>query len=60
MASVPVVEAAKTYGPMAECLAYDQHVDSRKAVRLLGWQPSHGGFVDGVDRYFAAWKALTA
>jgi nucleoside-diphosphate-sugar epimerase len=54
---MPVAEAARTWGPMAECLALDQHVDSRKAVRLLNWQPRHGGFVDGAARYFLAWKA---
>ncbi len=53
----PVAEAAQEMGPMAEALALDQHVDSSKAVRLLGWQPRHGGFVDGAARYFAAWSA---
>jgi nucleoside-diphosphate-sugar epimerase len=57
--TTPVEEAARVYGPMAECLVLDQHVDSSKAARLLGWQPRHGGFVDGVDRYYRAWKALT-
>jgi nucleoside-diphosphate-sugar epimerase len=56
--TAPVEEAAKLLGPMAECLVLDQHVDSSKAARLLGWQPRHGGFVDGVDRYYRAWKAL--
>lgn len=55
----PVEEAHRTMGSLATCLSLDQHVDARKAVRLLGWQPRHGGFVDGVDRYFRAWKALT-
>jgi nucleoside-diphosphate-sugar epimerase len=54
--STSVAEASKTFGPMAECLALDQHVDSSKAARLLGWQPRHAGFVDGVERYFRAWK----
>jgi nucleoside-diphosphate-sugar epimerase len=53
---VPVEEAAKTLGGLATSLALDQHVDSRKAVSRLGWQPRHGGFVDGVDAYYAAWK----
>lgn len=57
---VPVDEAKKMFGPMADCLALDQHVDSRKAVRMLGWQPHHGGFVDGAARYFTAWKAAAA
>ena len=44
-------------GTLAECLALDQHVDSRKAVRLLGWQPLHGGFADEVEECYEAWKA---
>ncbi|HTF86802.1 MAG TPA: NAD-dependent epimerase/dehydratase family protein [Planctomycetota bacterium] len=51
------VESQAAYRAMAECLAFDQHVDASKAVRMLGWQPRHGGFVDGVARYFTAWKA---
>jgi len=43
--------------PLAECLALNQHVDSSKAFRLLGWQPRHGGFADGAARYYQAWKA---
>jgi nucleoside-diphosphate-sugar epimerase len=54
---VPVADAAKGMGDFAECLALDQHVDSRKAVRLLGWQPKHGGFVDGVETCYMSWKA---
>ena len=53
---VPVEDAARTLGDLAASLALDQHVDSRKAVSRLGWQPRHGGFVDGVDTYYAAWK----
>jgi nucleoside-diphosphate-sugar epimerase len=53
----PVAEAAKAMGPYADCLAVDQHVDSRKAVRLLGWQPRHGGFLDEVGLFYEAWKA---
>ncbi len=55
--AVPLAEATKTLGAYAECLTLNQHADSRKAVRMLGWQPRHGGFVDGVTRYFAAWRA---
>lgn len=54
---IPVAEAAKHMGPFAECLALNQHVDSRKAMRLLGWQPRHGGFVDEVHIFYASWKA---
>ena len=55
--AVPLAEAAKAYGGMAECLAMSQHVDSSKAVRLLHWQPRHGGFADRTATYFASWKA---
>ncbi|MEW5875043.1 MAG: NAD-dependent epimerase/dehydratase family protein [Candidatus Zixiibacteriota bacterium] len=57
---IPVSKAAETLGGFAECLALDQHVDSSKAVRLLGWQPRHGGFLDGVRTYFEAWRASQA
>jgi nucleoside-diphosphate-sugar epimerase len=57
VATVPLDEAMKTMGPYARCLIVNQHVDSSKAVRMLGWQPRHGGFVDGVARYFVSWKA---
>ena len=56
--AVPVADARAKMGPFADCLALDQHVDSRKAAALLGWNPQHGGFVDGVARYYTAWKAL--
>jgi len=57
---VPLAEAAKTMGDFAEALALNQHVDARKAVRLLGWQPRHGGFVDEADLYYRAWRANEA
>ena len=53
----PLEEARKTMGDFAEALALSQHVDARKTVRLLGWQPRHGGFLDDVDLYYHAWKA---
>lgn len=55
---IPLAKAAETMGDFAECFALDQHVDSRKAVSLLGWQPRHGGFVDEVQTYFESWKAV--
>jgi hypothetical protein len=54
---VPVAETAKTMGDFAECLALDQHVDGRKALLLLCWQPRHDGFADGVKAYHMSWKA---
>lgn len=57
---IPVAEAVRNVGPFAECLALNQHVDSRKAVRLLGWQPRQGGFVDEVHIFYASWRAQQA
>jgi len=54
---IPLEEAAKTMGPYAECLVLDQHVDAGKAARMLNWIPQHQSFVDGVETYFASWKA---
>jgi nucleoside-diphosphate-sugar epimerase len=54
---VSVDEALRTLGPIAYGLVMNEHVDSSKAARMLGWQPRHGGFVDAVDRCYAAWKA---
>src|SRR6266545_5998031 len=54
---LPLAEARKTMGEFADALAVNQHVDSGKAVRLLGWQPRHGGFLDEVEVFYGAWKA---
>ena len=54
-----IADAAKKLGAFAECLGFDQHIDSSKAVRLLGWQPRHAGFVDEVERLHSSWRALT-
>ncbi len=53
-------EARATFGPLVDGLALDQRVDAAKARRLLGWQPRHQGFVAGVERYAAAWRALAS
>jgi nucleoside-diphosphate-sugar epimerase len=54
---LPAAEARKTMGGFTDALIVDQHVDSRKAVSRLGWQPKHGGFCDDAASYYAAWKA---
>ena len=54
---IPVEQAVASMGPFATCLALDQHVDSWKAVRRLGWTPRHAGFVDAAPQLYAAWKA---
>lgn len=55
--TMTIAEAREKFGLYGECLALDQHVDSRKAVRMVGWQPRHGCFVDEVATYYAAWKS---
>ena len=54
---IPLEEARKKMGVFADALALDQHVESRKAVARLGWQPAHSGFEDEVETYYAAWKS---
>ena len=54
---IPLEDAVKEMGLYAECLALDQHVDGGKARRMLFWTPRHQSFVDGIETYFAAWKA---
>jgi nucleoside-diphosphate-sugar epimerase len=51
--AIPVTEAAKVMGGMAEALALDQQADSSKLERRLGWQPKHGGFLEGVRTYYS-------
>ncbi|MDE2512057.1 MAG: NAD-dependent epimerase/dehydratase family protein [Elusimicrobia bacterium] len=50
-------DAEKAFGTMAHGLVLDQHVDSSKALRRLGWNPRFGGFCDDAPRYFASWMA---
>jgi len=54
---VPAEEARKTMGVFAEGLLLDQHVDSSKALQLLGWNPRFGGFTENAARYFQSWRA---
>jgi nucleoside-diphosphate-sugar epimerase len=55
--SLSLPEAEKLYGPMAHGLAMDQHIDSSKAHKFLGWSPHFNGFPAEADRFFASWKA---
>jgi len=54
---LPVPEAVARFGAFAECLAYDQRLDSSKAERLLGWRPRRRGFVEDAGVFFEAWRA---
>ena len=60
VAELDAIEAEKKYGGMALGLALDQHVDSSKALRRLGWNPRFGGFCDDPRRYHDAWMASRA
>jgi nucleoside-diphosphate-sugar epimerase len=60
IAELDAKEAEKRYGAMMHGLALDQHVDSSKGLRRLGWTPRFGGFADDAPRYFAAWMATRA
>jgi nucleoside-diphosphate-sugar epimerase len=52
----PVADAAKIMGVWVEGLGLDQHIDSGKSRRLLGWQPRHRPFAEEAATYFEAWK----
>ncbi len=54
---VPLGEARHTLADFAECLALDQHADSGKAARLLGFRVKHHSFLAEVETFFQAWKA---
>ena len=41
----------------ADALALDQHIDSWKAVQLLGWNPRFGGFAEDAETYYQSWKS---
>jgi nucleoside-diphosphate-sugar epimerase len=56
--SIPLEAATQKLGPLAQCLALNQVIDSSKAESKLGWHPRHHGFVRGVDQYCDAWKAF--
>ena len=57
VSTIPVQKARETLGWMADAFCLNQHIDSSKATRVLGWVPRHAGFVDGVDRYYRAWES---
>lgn len=54
--SIPLEEARKTMGAMADAFALDQAVIGRRAVDL-GWRPEHPSFTEGVHAYYQEWLA---
>jgi nucleoside-diphosphate-sugar epimerase len=53
--AIPLEEARKTMGPMADALAMDQVVVSARGVEV-GWTPRHPPFVDDAPSAFREWK----
>jgi nucleoside-diphosphate-sugar epimerase len=54
--SIPLDEARKRMGAMADALALDQAAIGRRAVDL-GWRPEHPSFTQGVHPYYQEWLA---
>lgn len=52
--SVPLEEARKTMGPMADALALDQVVVAPRALEL-GWQPKQPPFIQSAGQAFREW-----
>ena len=50
-------EAENRFGVMVQGLRINQKVSSAFLRNACGWRPFQPGFVDGVNRYFRAWKA---
>ncbi|HET7826065.1 MAG TPA: NAD-dependent epimerase/dehydratase family protein [Anaeromyxobacter sp.] len=54
--AIPVEEARKTMGPMADALAMDQVVVSARGVEVR-WAPKHPPFVKDAPNAFREWRA---
>lgn len=54
---VPLPEAGRHLGQLAESLALDQNLDARKITRQLGWVARHQGFPENARSCYEAWKA---
>lgn len=47
--SVPLEEARKELGPVADALCLDQVVAARRSAEVLGWAPRYGSFREGAE-----------
>jgi nucleoside-diphosphate-sugar epimerase len=54
--AIPVEEARKTMGPMADALAMDQVVASTRGAEV-GWAPKHPPYVKDAPNAFREWRA---
>lgn len=55
--SVPLEEARKELGPMADALCLDQVVAARRSREILGWTPRYGSFREGAEPAYREWKS---
>jgi len=54
--SVPLEEARKTLGPVADALCLDQVVAARRSAEVLGWAPRYASFREGAETAYREWK----
>jgi nucleoside-diphosphate-sugar epimerase len=54
--SVPLEEARKELGPMADALCLDQVVAAPRAREVLGWRPRFASFREGAEPAFREWQ----
>jgi nucleoside-diphosphate-sugar epimerase len=54
--AVPLEEARRTMGPMADALAMDQVIASARAAEV-GWAPRHPPFVKDAPNAYREWRA---
>lgn len=57
---LPIEEAKKQFGPLAEGFLVDLTVNNSRIKRLLGWQIHHAPFIYEVDLYYNAWRTTQA
>ena len=48
--TVPLEEARKTMGPLADALALDQQISGERAMRVLGWRPQAPSVTEELER----------
>lgn len=52
---IPLDQARRNLGSLADALAVDQIVSSRATREALGWEPSCPSFLDSIERQWAEW-----
>lgn len=57
VSAMPLDEARKGMGEVADALALDQHVSGVLAERLLGWEPKHRSLVGEAEALCRSYKA---